>query len=257
MKFIRGTTKLFGFGIIISIYFLITYIVRFFVRSQSKRRSFYAQFVSRVCRFGLWYLNTEVRIKNAPPEDKNFLYVCNHLGILDVIILSAVRPSLFITSVEMQQTPFLGPICEMAGCLFVERRSRANIHGEIGQIREALQQGHSIGLYPEGTSTNGEKVLPFKKSLLTSAAGTGVSILPLVINYTEINGEPVNTKNRDFVFWYGDLSFPSTLWSLLTNTSVVVELEFFSPIVVSSEEQRREVAEQAYKAISTHFIPII
>jgi 1-acyl-sn-glycerol-3-phosphate acyltransferase len=90
----------------------------------------------------------------------------------------------------MKETPFLGHLAELGGCLYVERRDRSNINNEMLQIREALQQGFNVVLYPEGTSTNGEQVLPFKKTLMTAAAGTSVPIMPMVLNRINANFYP-------------------------------------------------------------------
>lgn len=201
-------------------------------------------------------MNFRVRLINAPAPDQSFLLVGNHLGMLDILVLAAHHPSLFITSVDMRETPGLGFLTEMGGCLYVERRNRQNIMTEIGEIRSALQQQFSVVLYPEGTSTNGEKVLPFKKSLLTSAAGTGIPILPVVINYRKVNGEPMAHKWRDHVFWYGDQTFVPALMRIFSVHSVEVELEFCEEVDVHSEDERRHVASHLHQVISSKFTPI-
>lgn len=178
------------------------------------------------------------------------------MGILDILVLASVRNCLFITSVEMRDTPFLGTLCEMGGCFFVERRSRAHISKEIESIRQALKQGFNIVLYPEGTSGNGEKVLPFKKSLMTAAAGTGVPILPMALNYTHVNGEPNSWKWRDHVCWYGDQTFAPAMIRLLTCKEIRAKIEFLEPIVCNSDEERRHVAENAQTQIERKFVRI-
>lgn len=257
MLFIRGFVKVLIFLVVICIYLTVSFVGQLFLRDPKKRRHFFTAVVQAVCKVGIRFLNTTVIAKCVPEKNKNYLFVSNHLGILDIIVLSSIHPTLFITSVEMRQTPVLGLLCEMAGCLFVERRSRGNIHNEIGEIRGALQQGLCVTLYPEGTSTSGEKVHPFKKSLLTAAAGTDVPILPLVVNYRSVNGEPMSDKWRDHVCWYGDQKFPPTLWRLLTNRSVVAEVEFLEQIHVHSDEQRREVAAFTHAQISAKYAPIL
>ena len=200
--------------------------------------------------------NAELVVKNMPPLAQPFLLVGNHLGMMDILLLASRRPSLFITSVEMKNTPLLGQLCEMGGCLFVERRSRGNINNEINTIRDTLKRGHTVVLYPEGTSTNGERVLPFKKTMMTAAAGTGVPILPMVINYTHVNSEAMSGKWRDFVYWYGDQTFPPALWRMMTLKHFRVEIEFLEPIICDSEEKRREIAFLAQKQIEEKFVKI-
>jgi 1-acyl-sn-glycerol-3-phosphate acyltransferase len=216
----------------------------------------YAKAVSFYCRVARFIFNIKVDTTNMPPVDQPFLLVGNHLGILDIFVLSSVRNCLFITSVEMRDTPFLGTLCEMGGCFFVERRSRSNISSEIQHIREALKQGFNIVLYPEGTSTNGERVLPFKKSLMTAAAGTGVSILPMALNYTSVNGEPMSWKWRNQVCWYGDQTFLPAMRRLLSCCEVTARIDFLQPIECHSDEERRHVAENAQTQIEQKFVKI-
>jgi 1-acyl-sn-glycerol-3-phosphate acyltransferase len=256
MTFLRGILKIGAFAVAAVLYLAISFVGQLFIRDPKARRHFFTDLVSIFCRWGIWLMNIEVKVKNLPPRERNFLFVGNHLGILDIVVLASVHPTLFITSVEMRETPGLGLLCEMGGCLFVERRSRSNIQKEIEQIREALRQGLCVTLYPEGTSSNGERLLPFKKSLLTAAAGIDVPIRPLVINYRSVNGEPMSDKWRDFVCWYGDQTFPPALWRMMTMRSCVAELEFLEEVHVRSHEERREVAALLQARISEKFTPI-
>ncbi|MFN7729777.1 MAG: lysophospholipid acyltransferase family protein [Bdellovibrio sp.] len=256
MKTVRGIFKILIFAFAVAIFLVTTLAGHLLIRNVTKRRHYFTGIVHAFAKWGLWFLNTKVSATNRPPKTQNFLLVSNHLGILDIVVLASITPTLFITSVEMKNTPGLGLLCEMGGCLFVERRDRSKIQKEIGEIRVALQQGVNITLFPEGTSTNGERVIAFKKSLLTAAAGTGVPVLPLVVNYTSVDGEPVQDRNRDQVCWYGDQPFPSAFWRLLTNHSVVAEVEFFDPVQVISDDERREIAAYAHRVISANFKPI-
>jgi 1-acyl-sn-glycerol-3-phosphate acyltransferase len=201
-------------------------------------------------------MDFRVRVVNSPDPTRSYFLAGNHLGILDIFALASVHPALFITSVDMGQTPGLGFLTEMGGCLYVERRNRSQIGQDIEKIREALQQGLSVVLYPEGTSSNGEAVLPFKKSLLVAAAGTGVPVLPMVINYRRVNGEPVSHKWRDHVCWYGDQSFLPTARRILNLDSLEIEIEFCEEIQVFSEEHRREVAAQVRAEVVSRYSPI-
>jgi 1-acyl-sn-glycerol-3-phosphate acyltransferase len=256
MTALRISYKSIFFLLAVIAYVVVSLFWRLWTRDPVRRRRHYTQTVSFFCRLALWFMNFKVRAINAPPPDSSFLLVGNHLGMLDILVLSSRHPSLFITSVDMRETPGLGFLTEMGGCLYVERRNRQNILNEIGEIREALKQKFSVALYPEGTSTNGEKVLPFKKSLITAAAGTGVSILPVVINYRQVNGETMSHKWRDHVCWYGDQTFVPALLRIFSIQSVNVDLEFCQEIDVHNEDERRHVASHLYQVISSKYTPI-
>jgi 1-acyl-sn-glycerol-3-phosphate acyltransferase len=235
------------FRAIIFIFLILAYVLtslfwRVWTQDQIKRRHHYTRTVSFFCKFALRLLNFKILARNLPSQDESFLIIGNHMGILDIFVLASLHPSLFITSVDMRQTAGLGFLTEMGGCLYVNRRSRSQINREIEQIREALKQKFSVVLYPEGMSSNGERVLPFKKSLLVSAAGTGIPILPAAINYRKVNGEPMSHRWRDYVCWYGDQTFLPFVKRILSVKSVEVEIEFGEQVEVHTEEQRREVA---------------
>lgn len=256
MTVLRVAFKFVNFLLLVIGYTLTSLFWRVWTRDIIRRRHLYIRTVSFYCRLALRVMNIRVNLIEVPRENKSFLLIGNHLGILDILVTASQHPTLFITSVDMRHTPGLGFLTEMGGCLYVERRSRSQITREIQEIREALQQGFSVVLYPEGTSTNGERVLPFKKSLMTAAAGSGVPILPMVINYRKVNGEPMSHKWRDHVFWYGDLAFTPTLFRILSLKSAEVDLEFCEEIHVLSEEHRREVANQVQKEIVSKYTPI-
>jgi len=213
--------------------------------------------VQRHCGLLVRLCNVQVRVKGSPVAGTNFLYVGNHMGFVDIFVVSALVPALFITSQEMRETPVLGDLCEMAGCIFVERRSRTKIMGELNVLVDALKQGFNIVLYPEATSSNGEKILPFKKTLMMSGPHAGKPIQPACINYLEVNGEEFSLKWRDHVCWYGDMPFTTAMWNMLTTKSVTAELEFLEPIYANAETNRSEVANQAFHSINSRFRPVV
>lgn len=228
-----------------------------FVVRDPKRRlqvfsgngNFFAKLIVKT--FGI-----DLTVVNKPTHDRVFLLVSNHMGFIDIVLLLSQFPLLFVTSKEMKETPFLGLLTEMGGCIYVERRSRAKIKEELGTISDSLKAGFRVVLYPEATSTNGEQVLPFKKTLLMSAGQAGVPIQPVVVNFREVNGEPFTTKWRDHLCWYGDIPFITSLWKSLTLKSVKAELKFLEEIHTTADSDRSAVAAQAHAMISRHFIPV-
>jgi 1-acyl-sn-glycerol-3-phosphate acyltransferase len=256
MKYFRMTYKIIGFLGLIVIYLVVSCLWRILYRDMKTRRQHYIKTVSWTTRMCLRMMSFKISIINPPPMDKAALLVGNHLGMFDILVLASNYPCLFVTSVEMRETPGLGLLTEMGGSLYVERRNRSNIQNELVEIREALQQGFRVVLYPEGTSTNGERVLPFKKTLMTAAAGTGVPILPMVINYRKVNGEPVSHKWRDYVCWYGDQTFLAAFLRVVSVKSIEVDIEFFDEVIVKSEEHRREVAALVQKLIVSKYVKI-
>lgn len=223
------------------------------LRDRNERLGFFTRNIGTYTRRALKLLNFDVKIVGYDAElmrDQKFLLVGNHMSYLDIFLLSSVQPCVFVTSVDMGETFFLGDICELGGSIFVERRTRTKVDRDIKVISETLRAGHHVVIYPEGTSSNGERILPFKKSLLMSAVQAGVDVMPVVLKYTEVNGEPFSFANRDKLCWYGDMSFAPHFLGLLKLRNVRAELHFLEPIKVTAETDRRQIAQMTYDAIS-------
>jgi 1-acyl-sn-glycerol-3-phosphate acyltransferase len=236
---------------------LISLIIRLFVRDFRKRRAIQVRMVVFFAKISLRVMNVHLVLKGQRDFTRsNYLLVSNHTGFVDIISIASTFPSLFITSLDMKGTPGLGVLTEMAGCLYVNRRNRSNIQQEILNIRDVLKEGFNVVLFPEAAAMSGEKIYPFKKTLLTAVAGTDIEILPAVVNFTKVNGEPMSHKWRDALFWYGDLSFLSVAWKCHSLRSVEVEIEFLEPLACPTEDLRREVAAKAQGMIEARYIPI-
>lgn len=215
--------------------------------------------LSRYSCLGLWLLGVKVRTLGIHHRDSqpNGLYVGNHLSYLDVLVISSVLPAGFVTSREIRETPFLGLICEMAGSLFVERRSRANLLGEVAELTEGLKNGLNIAIFPEATSTNGAKILRFKRPLYLAGVQAGANIIPFCLNYRTVGGKPLTTVTRDWVFWYGDMDFAPHLWALAGSGGVMVELQFLEPLRPGQRpEDAGELSQLTQQAIEKVFSPI-
>lgn len=182
------------------------------------------------------------------------LIVSNHLSYLDILILSSIMPSVFITSVELKNTPFLGMLARFGGSIFVERRSPSGLKDEIEMISQALRKGFAVVLFPEGTTTNGECVRPFKSSLLTAAVRAGADILPVCLRYKSVNGKKLGSDDRDLVFYYGGMSFFRHLLRLLTLNSVEAELTLLEPIPARPHHSRKQLAALAHKTVSAAYL---
>lgn len=256
LRYFRILLKGSEFIVVISLFILVSLFNRVRTKDPIKRRHLYSKTACWAAQKALNIIHFKINYINSPDPNKSYLFVGNHLGIIEILIIAAHRECLFITSQDMRQTAGLGFLTEMAGCLYVDRQNRSNIKNEIIEIREALEQGFNVVLYPEGTSTNGERVLPFKKTLMTAAAGTGVPIMPMVINFRKVNGEPMSHKFRDDVTWYGDHTFAAVLLRLLALKSVEADLEFCEEVLVHNEEERRKVAAVVQSAVVARYTKI-
>ncbi len=178
------------------------------------------------------------------------LFVGNHLSYLDVIILSHHIPMNFVTSMDMKETLGLGHLCRLANCIFAHRHNKFKVLKDIKAMEFYLQQGFSLGLFPEAKSGDGSQVFPLHTALLKCAISTNTPIVPFVLNYQSIDGHPVNLNNKDLLFWYGNRSFLDHLWNFLGTKRTVYDLKFFDPII--PEGKSREEIHQTLEKIFQH-----
>lgn len=227
------------------------------MKSEAEKRHYLAQEVHTGSRAAMKALGIEIKVfgyDKAKHGNRNFLTVSNHVSYLDPFILASVHPTLFVTSVDLGETAILGHVTHMAGCIFVERRNRTTIEKDIGQITEALKQGLNVTIYPEGTSSDGQDVLPFKKSLIMSAVFAQKDILPVVIKYKEFDGRPVTKENADNVYWYGDMPFTPHFLKVMSAKPMKVELHFLEPLRVTPESTRQDLTAKAYSAVREKYL---
>lgn len=190
--------------------------------------------------------------KLAPPH-RGHLVVANHLSYVDVLVIASLTPSVFVTSVELRNTLLLGQLARLSGSLFVERRKASGLRREIDAITAVLNQGFSVVLFPEGTTFNGDRVHPFKQSLLDAAVKANCSILPVCLRYQRVNDQPLSAASRDAVLYYGGISFFRHFPRFLTLRSVEVKISILRPITAGADESRKHLALRAHEAISAEY----
>lgn len=212
------------------------------------------ELVSDFCRKLLKEIKIEATYNFSDPdlfkEGKNYFMVCNHMSYMDILFLSAGEPAVFVTSVEMKNTPLLGELSDLGGSYFVERRDRSKVPGEIKDLGELLKQGFHVFVFPEGTSTNGQKILPFKRALFSAAIAAQKDVLPICLRIEEIDGEPFDQKNHDRICWYNDMAFLPHFTKIMSVKSMKVSVNYLKPISVAQFPDRVTLADQAYEQIS-------
>ncbi len=252
---IRAGFRVFKFFTVISLYFVFAIFNYLSTSDPILRRKKLTKNGQVTAQWILRAFNIKLICKEKIPENEGSLIVGNHLGFIDIVCLTALTHGVFITSTEMRDTPFLGQICDIGGCAYVNRKSRLSIQGELKDIVMVLKQGFRVMLYAESVASNGEQVLPFKKTLITSAALAEKPIRPFVFNYRSVNGEPVRYEHRDSVCWYGDQSFVSAMWKSLKLNSLTCEIEFLPLVFSKAEDDRTELAVKLHTMVSDRFVP--
>jgi 1-acyl-sn-glycerol-3-phosphate acyltransferase len=248
--------KIAGTVLFLIAYFLTSCFMSIFPLSGKLRRALRIQNASFFSKVALAMFGIRVHVDHCEQLHANRggrLVVSNHLSYIDVLIISSILPSIFITSEELKHTIVLGTLARLSGCIFVERRKPSRLKQEIHEISRALSQGFSVVLFPEGGTSNGDCVQQFKNSLFDAAVSAGADVLPLCLRYTKINGESVTIGNRDAVFYYGGVTFFRHLPRLLSQKSIDVDILPLQTIAAHAAVSRKELAAQAHDAISTTY----
>ena len=200
-------------------------------------------------------VNVEYSYEDPSVKDKNFFMVCNHMSYFDIIVLSSLRPAMFVTSVEMEKTFFLGDLAKLGGSFFVDRINRRKMKKEVEALVDLLTKGLNVFIFPEGTSTNGLEILPFKKSLFRVPYQTQFPILPICLKYETINGEPFSADNCDRITWHGDMTFASHFLQLMTLKGIKATVKYLNPMDPKDFESHGDLAAAAEKVIRSAYFP--
>lgn len=202
----------------------------------------------------LFGIRIQVRGK---PASGGVLMVANHTGWLDIPIFSAVWPVSFVAKAEVNNWPFFGTLARMQRSVFV-RRERSRTLANRETIRQRLAQGDALVIFPEGTSSDGNRVLPFRSALLSAAEVTlgpdsgkplCVPVQPVSVAYTRVHGIPMGRENRPFFAWYGDMELVPHLWEALKTGPLDVVVEFHAVTALDIVRGRKNLAAHCEAAV--------
>jgi 1-acyl-sn-glycerol-3-phosphate acyltransferase len=198
-----------------------------------------------------WIFSMRCVIKGNVTSSRPTLFLANHISYLDIFVFGSVIPGYFIAKSEVANWPILGPLAKVQNTLFFERKGR-KVKSQLPIMTEHFDNEGNLILFPEGTSTEGEHVEPFKPSLLQSieTAKKPVEIQPVTIAYTRYKDEPMDRAIRDHYAWYATMPFASHFFSALGMANSQVDVIFHEPVKLSDFETRKECAYHCWQVVS-------
>lgn len=200
-------------------------------------------------------LRVKVHVHGAPSCDRPLLVTANHVSWLDITVIGSLMPLSFISKSEVAAWPIFGLFAKLQRSVFVERTKRAQTGKVSSEIAARLSGGDVMVLFAEGTSSNGIHVLPFRTALVggaakaIEAAGGHVTVQPLAINYTQLDGLPIGRFYKPRLAWYGDMEMASHLWWVLRHGVIDVDVAFGEPIAFTGGADRRRTSLAAEVAV--------
>ncbi|MCW5682486.1 MAG: 1-acyl-sn-glycerol-3-phosphate acyltransferase [Xanthobacteraceae bacterium] len=196
-------------------------------------------------RFALRVLDVRVKVNGDPAKaERPLLFVSNHNSWLDIVVLGSVAPLSFVAKSEIAKWPVFGTMARMQRSIFVDR-SRRHATGDVNRAMAAhLADGDPIVLFGEGTSSDGNRVLPFRSALLGSLRDAmeqaGRSYLqPVSIAYCRFHGIPMGRQHREVAAWFGDMDLIPHLMRVVREGAIDVEVRFGPVLEVSHTDDRK------------------
>lgn len=187
------------------------------------------------------HLAARLTVHGEPPrhDGKPFLLVANHVSWLDIFAINAAVPTRFVAKSEVRAWPLVGWLCVKAETLFIERDRRRDLARLDQLMLKALGEAAGMGVFLEGTTTDGSVVLPFHSSLLRPAQQANVPVYPVAIQYRRSDGSICTEAAYD-----GDKTALDTFRLMLTQHEIHVDVHFLPPIAAAGQH-RKDIARQA------------
>ncbi len=198
-------------------------------------------------------LGLKVRQIGHPVSARPVLFVSNHVGYLDIAVLGSLIPGSFVAKNEVARWPLIGWLAKLQRSVFVDRQVRSTAQ-QRDAIGDRLDAKDALILFPEGTSGDGNHVLPFKSSLFSVVfnrqTDAPIMVQPVSVAYTRLDGLPIGRRLRPFFAWYGDMSLSPHAWRVLGLGTIEVEVEFHAPTTVAEWRSRKELSQFCYERVS-------
>lgn len=251
MIFVRSVIRIlliaFATGSIYLVYVIFFIFVKLFRGRYEPLRNrimkFWAVVIARI-------LNVKVEVKGKPPKAPFFL-VSNHLSYLDIIPIYLTLKCTFIARKDIRSWPVIGFIVQTMGIIFIDRQKKFDVSRVNKIISESLNQYQGIVLFPEGTTSDGRDVLPFRPPLLEHPAASELEVHYCTITYkTEENDLPASES----ICWWGDISFPAHMYKLAGTRGIYCTITFGVESV--ADRDRKILAERLYQKVRSQFEPV-
>jgi len=202
-----------------------------------------------------------VRVREIGKRSTDFplLILANHASWLDIVVITALTPAVFVAKKEVAGWPIFGWLAKLQRTVFIDRERRHRTGAATQEIAERLIGGDAVVLFAEGTSSDGNRVLPFRSALIGAvhhAIGSSthhdrVTVQPLSLAYVNLNGLPLGHAFRSRVAWYGDADLVPHLLGVCAAGAVDVVVSWGEPISYDMSADRKDIARIAEQAVRT------
>jgi 1-acyl-sn-glycerol-3-phosphate acyltransferase len=212
----------------------------------------FSVFLRRILR-----IDITVRGSNACLKESGNLIVSNHQSYLDGVILASLFPLAFVSKLQVKSWPIFGLMAWIGGTVFIKRENKLESIAALEKIINILKSKVNVLIFPEGTSTDGSKVLPFQSIFFQAPILSRARIIPITIQYTKINSQNISLLNRDRVCWYGQIKFFKHILELVKLNNIAAEIKIHPEIKIESvsgdSKFRKELSRMCREVILKDF----
>jgi lyso-ornithine lipid O-acyltransferase len=190
-------------------------------------------------------LGFQVRVIGKPIPNRPVLFAANHVSYTDIAILGSLIPGSFVAKKEVANWPFIGWLAKLQRTVFVDRRMGSAVAQREG-ISRRLAAGDALILFPEGTSGDGNRTLPFKSALFSAAEDIGkigpIAVQPVSLAYARLDGIPIGRSYRPFFAWWGNTCLVAHLWSMIGLGKLEILVQFHPSTFLADCGSRKALA---------------
>ena len=205
-----------------------------------------------VCRL----LGLHVRVIGAQAkrlDGRAVVFASNHSSWLDILTLGGVLEGCFIAKEEVGRWPVISTVARLGRTVFVSRRA-SSTGRERDDMRERLSAGDSLILFPEGTSSDGSRVLPFRSVFFSVAEarrdGARPLVQPVSVVYDQLGGLPMGRASRPVFAWYGDMDLGSHFWRLAQHRGLRATILLHPPVDPAAYASRKELSQAVWQTVA-------
>src|SRR5690242_10647440 len=204
-------------------------------------------------RMVCFILGIRVSVRGVRSDVTPTLFVCNHVSYLDIEVLGGLVPGSFVAKAEVATWPFFSTLAKAQRTIFIERTS-GKTSASRDEMMRRLNTGDNLMLFPEGTSSDGQRVLPFRSALFGVAQlrrdEKPIAVQSVAIAYTRLDGIPLGRYWRPLFAWFGDLDLVPHLWQMVCLGETEAVVTFLPPVDIDKLGDRKKLCDYCFKQVS-------
>lgn len=180
-------------------------------------------------------LGIPLQVHGEPPPRGPMLLVANHLSWLDILVMHSARHCRFVAKSDVKRWPLIGTLATGAGTLYIEREKRRDAMRVVHHVRESLLAGDIVAIFPEGTTGDGERLLPFHANLMQAAISGDAPVQPVALRFVDL----ASGERSPVPLWLGDDTLVHSLWRTVTDRPFAAHVHFGQPQHAQGRDRRQ------------------